>query len=424
MTRCSARREQVLGWDACILENEFIRLAAVPDIGGRVMAYDLGGYPFFFVDPSLAGKLFTPEENQGDGSLAAWKNYGGDKTWPAPQGWDSDDQWHGPPDPILDTGRYTVDALHADGGSAHLSMTSPPDTRTGIQITRSFTISSGSSRVTVDLSFRNHSDRAVTWSIWDVAQLSAERRNADGSITFEPGCVVTAPVNARSVFARGFNVMFGAEDNPQWRVDSATGLFTAHYQWQIGKVGLDSPAGWVAFSNTAAGYGFAELFAYEPGAEYPDRGASVEVWTVGAGEVGNLNYENSGIYLMETEVLSPLMTIAPGARAEFRIVWGACRTNEVIRACGDAGASTQMLSINPEAKGRVHVQYRGGVFDAGTLSLVWSSQSGEHLAAIPFGDVDPLTVIVLDRLVPRPENAHRLQLKIGQRTLAQLELTE
>ena len=55
------------------------------------------------VERPLAGKLFSPEENQGDGSLGAWKNYGGAKTWPAPQGWDNDQQWHGPPDPVLDT---------------------------------------------------------------------------------------------------------------------------------------------------------------------------------------------------------------------------------------------------------------------------------------------------------------------------------
>ena len=128
MSVCTVRRESFRGWDACYLENDVVRLAAVPDIGGRIMAYDLGPYPFLFVDPDLAGRLFTPQENQGDGSLAAWKNYGGDKTWPAPQGWDNDQQWHGPPDPVLDTGRYALDTLEADGAQAVIAMTSPPDT--------------------------------------------------------------------------------------------------------------------------------------------------------------------------------------------------------------------------------------------------------------------------------------------------------
>src|SRR5690606_26897719 len=111
MSACTIRRDTFHGWDACILENTYARLVAVPDLGGRIMAFDLGPYPFLYVNPQRAGRLFTPEEHQGDGTLGAWKNYGGDKTWPAPQGWDPDGQWHGPPDPVLDSGRYTLDRL-------------------------------------------------------------------------------------------------------------------------------------------------------------------------------------------------------------------------------------------------------------------------------------------------------------------------
>ena len=68
------------------------------------MAHDLGDHPFSSSTGS-AGAPFGGGKS-GDGSLAAWKNYGGDKTRPAPQGWDNDEQWHGPPDPILDTSRY------------------------------------------------------------------------------------------------------------------------------------------------------------------------------------------------------------------------------------------------------------------------------------------------------------------------------
>ena len=312
------------GWEGYRLANRFVQLVAVPAIGGRIMAYDLGAHPFFFVDPDLAGRLFSAEENQGDGSLAAWKNYGGDKTWPAPQGWETDAQWHGPPDPILDSGPYRVDEFFAGAQQAVIAMTSPPDLRTGVQITRRFTLSPGSSRVQVDLTFRNVSDRPVSWSIWDVVQLRAERTLADGSRAHDPSCVVTTPVNPQSRFPRGFNVMFGAEDNPQWQV--AGGLLRAGYQWQIGKVGVDTQAGWIAFCQAAQQAAFVERFAFTPGAEYPDGGATVECWTIGAGQVANLDYADSGIYLMETEVLGPLTAIAPGATVNFAIEWGSCRS--------------------------------------------------------------------------------------------------
>jgi hypothetical protein len=418
---CKARRDLFQGWEACILENEFVRLVAVPAVGGRIMAFDLGSYPFFFVDPALAGKLFTPEENQGDGSLAAWKNYGGDKTWPAPQGWDSDQQWHGPPDPILDSGIYTVDSLTADGDSARVVMTSPPDPRTGVQITRAFTLWRGFSRVTVDLAFRNHTDHPIRWSIWDVAQLRAERRDGDGALTHEPQCVVTAPLNPRSVFPHSYSVMFGAPDNPQWQTDPAAGLFIAPYGWQIGKIGLDSPAGWIAFSNAAAGCAFTESFTYQPDAEYPDGGATVEVWTTGAGQVGSLNYEGSDIYLMETEVLSPLTTIKPRGSAHFRILWGACRADGAILSVSDAGAVTQPLSMTSEANDFVRVRFRGGVFEPGMLRLLWKNRSGDPVAALPLGEVDPLTLVMLDRVLHRPHDGCTLELCIGQHTLARID---
>ena len=290
---CSAYQREFRGWaGACVLENGLVRLVAVPDIGGRVMACDLGPYPFLFVDADLAGKLFSPEENQGDGSLGAWKNYGGEKTWPAPQGWERDDQWHGPPDPVLDTGRYTLDELTADGSRATVRMTSPADPRTGVQITRQLTLQDDFSRVMVSISFRNTTQQTIRWSIWDVVQLRAEKHTDDGGFAHELAAIITAPLRLASTFPRHFNVMFGADKNPSVAGQYGAGplrgtLSVAHWQgWP------DTSAGWIAFSNPAAGFAFCQRYHYEAGAEYPDGGASAEVWTTGAGRVGNFDYES------------------------------------------------------------------------------------------------------------------------------------
>jgi hypothetical protein len=317
----SIEKADFCGWQAVYLRNGLVTLVAIPDIGGRLMAYDLGPYPYLFVDRSLAGRLFTSEENAGDGSLAAWKNYGGDKTWPSPQGWDRDDQWSGPPDPVLDSGRYRVEKLETGEAGASITMVSPPDERTGLQITRKATLQAGSTRVILDLTFTNISNRSVRWGIWDVAQLRAERMLPDGNLAPETNCAVTVPLNPHSRFERGFNVMFGQESNAQWSTDLEQGLFMGRYQWEIGKVGIDSKAGWVAFSNMTSGYAFAERFVVFPGQDYPDGGATVECWTVGKGRVANLDYEHSDIYLMETEILSPFYSFAPGENRSFRIEW-------------------------------------------------------------------------------------------------------
>ncbi|MCB9125341.1 MAG: DUF4380 domain-containing protein [Caldilineaceae bacterium] len=388
-------------------------MIAVPKIGGRVMAYDLGDHPFLFVDPDLAGKLFSAEENQGDGSLAAWKNYGGDKTWPAPQGWDNDEQWHGPPDPILDTGRYTVDEVVARPDRAAIAMSSLPDPRTGVQITRRFTLAPGSSRVQVELTFRNVSDRAVRWGIWDVVQLNAARTLSDGSRTHDPTCTVTAPVNPQSRFARGFTVMFGADDNPQWQVGD--GLFRADYQWAIGKVGLDSPAGWIAFHQASQQAAFIEQFAYVPGAAYPDEGATVECWTVGAGKVANLDYAESGIYLMETEVLGPLTRIEPGATTTFAIEWGACRCTGAVVDVQPGGCAATRLAARVTGNA-VRLTGSFGVFDAGQLIVAWIDGAGQELANAKVQRSDPLTALDVDTVLSPPSTATGVEIRVRSDT--------
>lgn len=357
--------------------------------------------------------------------MGSWKNYGGEKVWPAPQGWDNDRQWHGPPDPVLDTGRYTLDKLEIEGDCAVVVMTSPPDPRTGVQITRQFTLAPNSSRVHIDLTFANVVNHPIRWSIWDVVQLRAERRLPNGQLAYEPSCTVTTPLNPESIFPQGYSVMFGADDNPQWQTDAQTGLFRASYQWQIGKVGLDSVAGWIAFSNAAEGVAFVEQFTHNPDEEYPDGGATVEVWTVGAGQVENLNYEDSDIYLMETEVLGPLQSISSGGTSTTSIEWGSCRCAGPVIAVGDAGCLCAPLEIETLANGEKRITASGGVFDEGELKLVWRDAEHRQIAAQLLGPANPLTPIILDLTVTAPERARSLALEmiVGSRSRGLAEVT-
>jgi len=414
------------GWNAYEISNGLIRLVAVPDIGGRVMAYDLGSYPYLYVDRQLAGKLFTPEENQGDGSISAWKNYGGDKTWPSPQGWDNDEQWAGPPDCILDTGQYHLDEFKVDDESAIIKMTSPAGSPTGVQITRQFTIRPGSSRVTLDLAFHNTSQRQIRWSIWDVVQLAAERITADDRLGPDMECVVTAPTNPQSKFGQGFYVMFGDPQNPQWHSDQQTGLFYGDYKWEIGKVGLDSWGGWAAFVNKSNQQAFAARYTPFEEAEYPDDGAAVEFWTVGRGKVANLDYEKSDIYLMEVEILSPFQRIEPGQTTSFQIEWGVCRCPGPILDVTAGGCVGTELRAKRSGK---QVQVRGefGVFDDGRFQLDWIDPSGMAVASEDLGIVSPLEVVLLDETHQVPDNVSRVRLVVcardGQCLLAEAEIS-
>jgi hypothetical protein len=405
------RKIDFRGWNAFEISNGLIRLVAVPDIGGRIMAYDLGSYPYLYVERELEGKLFSPAENQGDGSLAAWKNYGGDKTWPSPQGWDNDEQWAGPPDGILDTGRYQLDACDADGGSATIKMTSPVGSPTGVQITRQATIHPGSTRVTLTLTFRNISRRKIRWSIWDVVQLAAEQITVDGKLTPQTECVVSAPTNPNSKFENGYYVMFGDPQNPQWTSDLAQGLFIGNYQWEIGKVGLDSRAGWAAFANKSTQHAFVARYTTEQGEEYPDNGAGVEFWTVGRGKVANLDYEQSQIYLMEVEILSPYRHIEPGQTTSFQIEWGACRCPGPILEVTEGGCVGQKLSA--KRKGDfVYIRGDFGIFDEGQIRLVWIDSTGLMIDSVDIGGFSPLGAVQLDEKYAAHEGLSRVRLLV------------
>jgi hypothetical protein len=410
LTRLSCQQINFRGWNAYEIGNGLIRLVAVPDIGGRIMAYDLG--PYAYVDRDYSGKLFSAEENQGDGSLAAWKNYGGDKTWPSPQGWDNDNQWAGPPDCILDTGRYHLDNCSTEADTATIKMTSPSGSPTGVQITRQASIRPRSSRVTLDLSFHNISQRKIRWSIWDVVQLQAERLTSDGQLAPETECVVTAPLNPNSKFDAGYYVMFGDPKNPQWQSDNTSGLFIGNYKWKIGKVGIDSRAGWAAFANKATQQAFAVRYQAFPDQEYPDNGAGVEFWTVGRGKVANLDYEQSQIYLMEVEILSPFQHIAPGHTASFHIEWGACRCPGPIIDVTEGGCVGRRLLAQRNGD-YIYLSGAFGVFNQGTLELKWLDQTGNALSLAELGKASPLGVILLDSLYPVSKDVSKVQLIVS-----------
>lgn len=99
-------------WKSIDLQNELITVEAVPEIGGRIIQFKLDDYGFFWVNQELAG-IEPPASGLGPND--SWLNYGGDKLWIAPQGWDNDEQWPGPPDAVLDGGPYSSQTFQEDG---------------------------------------------------------------------------------------------------------------------------------------------------------------------------------------------------------------------------------------------------------------------------------------------------------------------
>jgi hypothetical protein len=111
---CVVRKQPISRLARRALDNGMVRLVAVPAIGGRIMAYDLGRTLLVCRSGISPESCSAPQKIKGDGSLAAWKNYGGDKTWPRRRAGTTTSS--GTARPIRSGhGRYTLDALWEDG---------------------------------------------------------------------------------------------------------------------------------------------------------------------------------------------------------------------------------------------------------------------------------------------------------------------
>lgn len=396
------------GWDALRLDNGLVTAHLAPEIGGRLLQFALGAHPFLFSNRALDGRRFTPEEHQGDGSLLSWKNYGGDKTWPAPQGWDGAGQWPGPPDKVLDSGPYDASGDTAEG-RARVTMRSAPDARTGLCIERKLSLEAGSSQLQLDLAFENISRRAVRWSIWDVAQLDCEASGSD--------CRLYVPVDPKE--PRPWHILFG-EENSQLQPDFRPGLFALKYQGIVGKIGLRSPGGWLAFADQRTEHVLCMQFPHEPEAEYPDGGATVECWTEMPGVPTPVPIDSPG-HILEAEVLGPLRDLQPGERTDLRITWSAARCPGPVLAVRDAGCVHRPLSARREGEA-LRLGGVFGVFHEARAELAWLDNDGATLSKQDLGTVRPLAPLRIDTLTSAPEGARSLRLQLRPAKDETLEL--
>jgi len=76
----------------------------------------------------------------------------------------------------LDSGGYTHEILVNDETCASVRMTSPTCRETGIEISRTVTVSADSATWTVSHRITNRSDEPATWAVWDVSMLTRPGR--------------------------------------------------------------------------------------------------------------------------------------------------------------------------------------------------------------------------------------------------------
>jgi hypothetical protein len=374
------------GWKAVVMKNDLITLATVPAIGGRVMQYDLDSLPSVFVNSAEGGKTYTPAL---DGQ---WHNFGGYKTWPAPQSRWNSGGW--PPPPKLDYGNYSyqIDSLSSD--SADVFVSSPTETwyAPNIRFERKATAYTGTSRIKMDQTIINEGTTAVSWSVWSVTQSIVNHP----SKTDYPNYWVYFPINPNSLYGQS-GVKPGG-NSKAWKGEVAPGVYGVQFSPDNQKLFGDPDKGWIAYTDLADTIVFLRTFDIFEGAQYPDNGARVAA------------YVSSSPTYVEVEVTSPIIELAAnGGKYTFTENWWVAKVRAPILDVNSVGVVAGRLSYNPTTQS-LSAFY--GVFHKGTATVVFVDANGQTLAEGEPHTVTPLEEFRLQETVAMPNGAKKVEVRV------------
>jgi glucose/arabinose dehydrogenase len=261
----------------------------VPQIG-RVMRYAfVGGANFLW---NSQQKTYGEKE---------WKNWGGDKTWPAPQLWwpaIAEQNW--PPDPAWDGNAHKATILPNN----HLQMTSEVSKGFGALVVREFWFERNGDFV-IQQTVEKVKGEPLLLSIWNVTQI-------------EPPDAIFLPLNPQSIYKGNFHWL-KSPDNESPVVLSTPTLLQLRPSLGVSaapnyfKVGVDSPV--VTVAAVKNGVAMMEKAEHAEG-NYPDGamgggGFPVEVFNNGEAKA----------YYIELELLSGLHLFRESSRYQHTVHW-------------------------------------------------------------------------------------------------------
>jgi len=374
------------GWDAVVMQNGIITLATVPAIGGRVMEYNLGSYRSVFVNSAYLGETYTPAQN------GQWYNFGGFKTWPAPQS-----SWPGtwPPPPSLDYGAYSVIDSMQTADSIRVTVLSPIEKwiAPGIRFLRIATMFPGTSRLKMQETIYNTGSDSVSWSIWGVTQSIVHHPNESDYQNFW----VYFPINPNSVF--GSSGVAPQGPSTAWKGEIANGVYGVEFVPDNQKIYADPDRGWIAYADLADSQVFAKTFGVFDGAVYPDGGARVSVYVSGT----------NPLYL-EVEIKGPLVSLAPGGGSyEFTENWWAAKAEGPVLDVDSVGVTVSKLSYDKSSQ---ILRGRYGVFYNGTARAVFLDAQGRAITEGPTHSVSPLKEFQLEENISIPDSAQSVEIQV------------
>ncbi len=276
------------------MDNGIVEVAVAPSLG-RVMQFGfIGSEGVFWENPALTGRPM-PE----DPWSAAMGSFGGDKTWPAPQG-----LWNWPPPDVFD--RTALEA-RTEGGDT-VVLTSAVSARFGIRTERRITLDPQAAVLRIRTTYTKVQGPPTECAVWIITQLRDPER-------------VFLPIPKGSRFASGWS--------EQWKMPSnlvtvRDGLVSVRRETKGSyKVGNDG--------TSLLWMGATEALRIDvervAGAAYPDEGCSVEAYT-----------NPDPVPYVELETLAPLRKLEAGQSMTATNVYRLFR-----RTGGDVWAEARTL---------------------------------------------------------------------------------
>jgi hypothetical protein len=278
MKRTQIVKETFRGWpNTYRLSNGVVEARVVTDIGPRIIDFHaVGGSNLLYVRDSEAG---------GAGE-SQWMQRGGWRLWIAPERTETTY--------VPDNSACQAEAV----GDTTLRVIGPPQPAAGIQKTIELTLKPGEPRLHLLARIKNVSDHPLTYAAWSLPVL---RPGGRAFVPFDVGSLTAFDATRRLLlwsYTKFADPRYHFGDRliqiDHSKVQPASPAQSGRRDDES-KIGVDSAQGWSAY--LLDGTLFLKRFPHDPRGQYPDGGATTEVY--------------SSHEFLELEDLGPLTTIKP-----------------------------------------------------------------------------------------------------------------
>lgn len=384
--------------DVFVANNAIVTLAVVPNLGGRVMQYDMGDHSAIYVAEGKIG--FMPADGN--------ELLGGFRMLPSPQ---SDFGWPSPPEVDLNPYTCEIKVDNTDSSVIYLESQIVDNTQSkyathqGMKFKRELTLYKASTRVKVEMTMLNRGSDPMRHGIWDITQTDCSN---NGNVDLE-NIWVYFKRNPSSITTTGFieyseQADGSGDEKAQWKPEAAEGgVMGVQFLQKQGKIGADCSAGWICHVDRLDGYAYVKTFTYQADSAYPDGGASVQVYT----------YSNAPT--VEVEVLGPLTDLAPNDSVKMIENWYMARSHGPVLDVSDAGLISKKLTTGTNGT-TLSIDGTFGVFHPGTVKAELLNATNEVTAVVDSIAITPHDSLRYEKDVTLETDAVSLQLVLYSTT--------